>query len=316
MGSRIRFLYNPACRLYVSCVRPRWLTTQLTKEQILYALDTRQSTFLSDPVWQTVPWTNNPKTPFDQVYDFVTVAPELFSQGELLEYMDPQSQFRLATEMIAKCWETDRELAAVYDRLVENHPQPLYWPELALGHVSEEPEENGMLFPVAFHFRNLSVASTILVYWACQTMLWQGMYQLYRLIDELRDRFTKSDMVLDSGSNPDMLREPLMDPSSFNLRPLEHRTDFAAPACNILQSMEYCLMDEMKDHGPKSVAAPLWIAVETLRPYPEYQREVLWAEEARVKVQRRSLRILAYYNKTVIAAQQSGTVANSRRGSR
>jgi hypothetical protein len=108
-------------------------------------------------------------------------------------------------------------------------------------------------------------------------------------MEELRDRFTQ-------GGN-DMTSDMHLEGNAglFGLPALDHRTDFAAPARNIFQSMEYCLMDDMKDHGPKVVAAPLRIAIETLRAYPMYQRDVQWAEEVMAKVQGRSLRLLRYY---------------------
>ncbi|KAG9777481.1 hypothetical protein KCU88_g4542, partial [Aureobasidium melanogenum] len=170
------------------------------------------------------------------------------------------------------------------------------------GRQTVEDEDNANsnmpLFPVAFHFPNLTIASTVLVFWACEAMLWQGMNQLYRLMGELRKECDKNDffnsalMVLEAFSGFSADTDP------FDLPALEHRVDFAAPARNIFQSVEYCLKEEMRDHGPKSVAAPLRIAMETLRAYPEYRRDVEWAEEAMIKVQQRSLRLLMYYTGT------------------
>ncbi|EXJ80167.1 hypothetical protein A1O1_08309 [Capronia coronata CBS 617.96] len=268
---------------------------QFRIQGILYALDTQQSTFLSDSVWQKVPWRKNPKTVFDQVYDFVIIAPELHRQGAMLKYMDPGDQLRLATEMIAKCWKMDGDLASFYDRLVKSHTGPLYWPQLACGYILDEDKDDELIFPVAFHFANLSVASTVLVFWACQAMLWQGMIQLYRLMDELRDTLRNSSNNDAYGKNAELMSEPQADTKCFDLPALEHRADFAAPARNIFQSVEYCLMDEMKDHGPKTIAASLRIAMEILRPHAPYRREMLWAEEAMAKIQARSLRLLVYY---------------------
>ncbi|EXJ86360.1 hypothetical protein A1O3_03311 [Capronia epimyces CBS 606.96] len=273
---------------------------QFRVQSILYALDTKQPTFLSEPVWQEVPWQSHPKTLFDQVYDFVTIAPELQRQGELLAYMDSDSRLRLATEMITKCWKMDRDLASFHDELVRSQAGPLYWPELARGQICDEDGEDGRLFPVAFHFPHLSVAHTLLVFWACQTMLWQGMYQLYRVMATLRGSFATS------SRSKELLFEPDASTRFSDLPALEHRIDFAAPARNIFQSVEYCLLDEMKDHGPKSIAASLRIANETLKHHLAYRRDVLWAEEAMVKVQGRSLRLLVYYTETATSVQLNG----------
>ncbi|KAL2419375.1 hypothetical protein ABEF95_009140 [Exophiala dermatitidis] len=274
---------------------------QYRVQGILYALNQRQPTFLTEPVWQSVPYENNPKTVFDQVYDFITIATDMHKHGERIPFMDPISRYRTGRQMISECWRTDRALASLYHRLIKSHDGPLYWFEQA-GRQTVEDEDNANsnmpLFPVAFHFPNLTIASTVLVFWACEAMLWQGMNQLYRLMGELRRECDKNDffksalMVLEAFSGFSADTDP------FDLPALEHRVDFAAPARNIFQSVEYCLKEEMRDHGPKSVAAPLRIAMETLRAYPEYRRDVEWAEEAMIKVQQRSLRLLMYYTGT------------------
>ncbi|KAL2428893.1 hypothetical protein ABEF94_009541 [Exophiala dermatitidis] len=235
------------------------------------------------------------------VYDFITIATDMHKQGEGIPFMDPISRYQTGREMISECWKTDRALASLYQRLVQSHNGPLCWPE-RVGEQTFEAEDNANsntpLFPVAFHFPNLTIASTVLVFWACQAMLWQGMNQLYRLMGELRREYDKNDLFKSALMDLETISGVSADTDPFELPALEHRVYLAAPARNIFQSVEYCLKEEMRDHGPKSVAAPLRIAMETLRPYPEYRRDVVWAEEAMVKVQQRSLRLLMYYTGT------------------
>lgn len=246
----------------------------------------RQHTFLSDPAWQEVPWQNHPKTLYDQLYDVLLLAPALLRQGDMLAHMDGQSQLQLARDMISKCWKLDQVLDTLYDKLDKNHEGPLYWPQLACDERLNTQSEDGRLFPVAFHFPNLSLANTVLLYWSLQAMLWDGMCQLYRVMHELQVKFAAS-----TASGPGMN----LDWNVFSLRPLGHRVDFASSALNVFQSVEYCLSDEMHDQGPKSVAVPLRISMETLRKYPQYKQEVDWADSAMTQVQGRSLRLLIYY---------------------
>ncbi|KIW98379.1 uncharacterized protein Z519_00039 [Cladophialophora bantiana CBS 173.52] len=262
---------------------------------ILYSLDLCQPSFLGEPLWKEVPWQRRPKTPYDQIYDFLTCAPELLRQGEMLEHMDPKNKLQLATDIIWKCRKLDAELQSVYDCMEKNHDGPLYWPELARDESLDPRPKNGLLFPVAFHFPNLSIANTVVIYWGVQAILWQGLWQLYGVVAESQVKFVgardfaQGDVVDDS--------MPLTNTISnvFHLPPLEHRADFATPCRNILQSVEYALQGDMFDQGPKCVAAPLRMAIETLLPYPKYRREVAWAERALEKVQERSLRLLIYY---------------------
>ncbi|OAP56610.1 hypothetical protein AYL99_08722 [Fonsecaea erecta] len=263
---------------------------------ILYSLDLGEPSFLGQPLWQEVPWQIRPKTPYDRIYDFLASAPELRKQGEMLEHLNPCGKLQLATEMISKCWKLDAELQSVYDCLEKNHHGPLYWPELARDKSLDLESKDGMLFPVAFHFPNLSIANTVIIYWGVQAILWQGLWQLYQVLAEVHAKseeaggFAQSDVGGDTRSPTSTLGNCLHFP------PLEHRADFAAPCRNVFQSAEYCLQDNMLDQGPKCIAAPLRMAIETLQPFPQYRREVAWGERAVKKVQQRSLRLLIYYH--------------------
>lgn len=268
--------------------------------QILYALERRQSTFLSEPAWQKVPWGNKPKTVYDEVYDFFLRAPFLLREGEMLEHMDPVSQLHLATSMISRCWEMDGDILSLYERMEKSREGPLYWPELARDKSLDDDSEDGMLFPVAFNFPNLMIANTVLIFWGVQTMLWHGMFQLYGLMHELRARFASSDTITnDNGELLTTLSTNIpancLTDGTFELHPLGHRTDFWAPGYNVLQSVEYCLNDQTMDQGPKCIAAPLRIVIETLRPYPKHAKAFAWGERAMEKVRSRSLRLLIYY---------------------
>ncbi|OCT54613.1 C6 zinc finger domain-containing protein [Cladophialophora carrionii] len=254
-------------------------------QEILYSLDQGEYSFLRDPLWQEVPWRKMPRTPYDRIYDFLIRAPELRNRGEMLQFLDPHSKLQLATEMIWKCWKMDSELQSVYDSLEACHQGPVCWPELAREKDLHGDSEDGMLFPVAFQFPNLSIANTVIIYWAVQVILWHGMWQLYRLLDELKLHFTAAAKVGDGHAVSTL----------FDFPPLEHRADFAAPCRNIFQSVEYALQDSLLDQGPKSVACPLRIAYETLRPYPKFKQEIAWAEHAKAMVESRSLRLLTYY---------------------
>ncbi|KAH0847032.1 C6 zinc finger domain protein [Fonsecaea pedrosoi] len=262
---------------------------------ILYSLDLCQPSFLGDPLWLEVPWQVKPKTPYDRIYDFLTCAPELLRQGEMLEHMDFDGKLQLATKMIWKCWKLDAELQSVYDSLEKSHDGPLYWPELAKDQSLDVGSKDGMLFPVAFHFPNLSIANTVIISWGVQAILWQGLWNLYGLIAELQTAFAEGAAF--AQGNVDGATGFSTDDvgSIFHFPPLEHRADFAAPCRNILQSVEYSLQDDMLDQGPKCVAAPLRMAIETLLPFPQYRREVDWAERAVKKIQERSFRLLIYY---------------------
>jgi hypothetical protein len=278
--------------------RPGWLPNNA---QILYALDGKRHTFLSDPVWLEAPWRNVPKTHFDQIYDFLSQAPELLAQGQIIEQLDVCGKLEHAVAMISRCWKMEHGLEALYESMEKSHAGPLFWPELARDPTLEfdlDDAEDGKLFPVAFYFPNLGIAHFVLVYWAVQCMLWHGLFQLHRLMDQLKTALGTAGRVEELDGQTEAAPLPVeatVKGGLFDLRPLEHRADFAAPARNIFQSVEYCLLEETRDSGPRVVASPLRIAMETLRSYPQFQREVRWADAVMEEVPQRSLRLLNYY---------------------
>ncbi|KIX10638.1 uncharacterized protein Z518_01722 [Rhinocladiella mackenziei CBS 650.93] len=267
---------------------------------ILLASVNKKSTFLSEPLWQEVPFRKEPKRPYDHVYDYLNRASELLNRGEMLDRMNMDAQLQLATEMISQCWKMDQELLTLYEELETTQSGPVFWPELAQQTSFDHKTEDGMVFPVAFHFPDLFVASTVVVFWAVQSMLWYWLSALYGLMDELRVKLTAAGRVVEVDEIADISSTSVLRPrlreDTFNLPPLEYRINSATPALNILQSVEYFLQEDMLDHGPKSIAAPLKAAMEILRLHSGYKTEMLWAEEAMRKVQGRSLRLLVYYS--------------------
>jgi hypothetical protein len=264
---------------------------------ILHSLDQGQDCFLLDGQWQTIPWLLRPRTLYDRMYDFLMRAPELNRKGGTLRFLSRPQQLDVATRMIRKCWEMDSELEDVYNCLEKDNPGHLYWSQLAQDKSLHGESDDGMLFPVAFHFPTLSVANTLFIYWGVEAMLWNGMSRLYRVIDELRLYLQNVDKILDGGNAvpPDIYDAKVLI-ESLDFPPLEHRADFAAPCHSIFQSMEYALSDDMLDQGPKCIVAPMRIAYETLLPYyPSYADELGWAGHALELLQKRSMKLLKYY---------------------
>jgi hypothetical protein len=201
----------------------------------------------------------------------------------------------------------DDELSLIEQSMQEDDKGPLYWPELAKLASIQEDEEEGSLFPVAFWFCDLATANSFFSIWSVQTILWHALTRLYGLVQDLQ---SNSEAFAGRTSN----RIPLADPSP-SLRPLEHRRDFAAPALNILQSVEYCLQEPMLDTGPRSIASGLHFAIDVLHFYPNYREEVTWAEQVLSRIQGRSLRALRFYSGEVRERLRANNILHEDRAS-
>ena len=267
--------------------------------QILNALDKHQSTFLSTNVWLSKPWATTPKSPIDQIFDLCSFAPGIFEEADKLDGLPAHDSLHEMLKMVNRCWKIDADLEEVFSKLEASTLGPLYWPELAKGIGSIEDEELGKIFPVAFHFLNLKMSYTMMMYWGTALILWSGLCQLYQAIYKLdldsQDidcfclRCDKSKSDADNEADAHLHK---FDISS--LPPLEHRANFPSLARNICQSVEYCMQESMGQVGAFSAAAPLAIALDNLRNLPGCSREAAWAQAAMANIVARGLRILKY----------------------
>ena len=253
----------------------RQLFMSFRTQSILNALEDHRTTYLSDPTWLTVPWKQTGKTHFDELLDIVSVAPAIFSRVDQFDFLEPQEKLPAALAVIEVCWKVDARLQGFYDRFESSTLGPLYWPEHSKESASQDDHGERALFPIAYQFPDVQIAKTLVLYWSVATMLWTGMTRLYHL---------SSALSCSSG----------ISLSSHSLPSLQHRSDFMVPARNVFQSVEFLMQDRMLGLGPQSIVAPLSIVVETIRDFPEYAREVTWADFVMDEIRGRGLQILRY----------------------
>ncbi|KAL9044489.1 MAG: hypothetical protein Q9214_002374 [Letrouitia sp. 1 TL-2023] len=242
-------------------------------QNTLQSLEQHHSTYLTDPCWATVPFEESGKDLWNQVLDYVAQAPRILGQIDKFKDIPIIARLPLTLEIIDECWKIDTELEKLESRFKANVEKPPYTTEVSK--MAERFPSNltlGNAFSTGFHFPNLRMASTMVLYWAVLLMLWTGLSALYTQVTIIK----------------------MMDPSAVSVEfpPLGHRTGFIAVARNILQSFEYCMQDSMREMGPSTIAAPLDIVVETLKDYPQYSQEVAWAKEALGIISQRSMRYL------------------------
>ena len=230
--------------------------------------------------------------------DYIAVAPGILGTTDNFSRMEPVQILIIALSIIESCWKMDAELQDFYLHLDNSIPGPMYWPTFSTmpSPADDIDAHKGKVFPVAFHFFNLNMATVLMLYWAQLCMMWHGMTLLYyrvmavipvdrRLIYSSSRRAIPSllkegipdcppDCVCKTSDDPNTPCIALFDMSK--LKPLGHRDDFLAPARNVCQSVEYCIQPKMLELGPGSVCAPLAIILDTIKEYPYAQRELEW----------------------------------------
>ena len=238
-------------------------------------------TYLADPIWMQVPWTENEKNPMDRIVDCLAQAPDVLKDSARLPHLGLMDQLALANRIVSECWDLDWALQQCYEEIQASENGPLYWTVLSQGWNQANSPGAAELFPVSYQFPNIKTASTLMMYWASCIMLWTGLCELYGVIDQLI-------IVARAGEPSDG------EYDAHGLPPLEHRTDFLSVARHLCRSVEYCLQKDMLAAGRFVVSTPLAIAIGSLKDMSECQREVAWMRNVMVQVRDNGLRIFEY----------------------
>ncbi|KAL1965852.1 hypothetical protein VTN77DRAFT_5173 [Rasamsonia byssochlamydoides] len=277
----------------------------LRTQGILFSLEAHHPTFLSDPPWMQGPWKDTPKRLLDRLVDCLAVAPGIIKQSDGFKNLRSKQLLDSALDIVRQCWQLDAALQGIYEDLKEETSGPLYWSVLSEEDNPADDPKHGKVFPVAFQFSDLKMAGTLMMYWAITVMLWSGLCSLYQFIATIEMDPVDAYCPHYPNCRDDTFcrcRNLILTPSGslrFNpskLPPLGHRIDFMTPACNVCQSVEYCLKSPMMIAGVFAVSAPLNMVFETVRHNPGCARETAWMKATLEKIQNKGVRILKYYH--------------------
>jgi len=264
---------------------------------------------LADFDWTELPWKGAPKTRFNQLLDITAELANLFVQAFEVEGMETASLLPVALKVVNGCWRIDSELGRFYQDFENGNPGPLHWPELSTEANLADDAELGKVFPVAFHFPNLMVAFTCMIYWANLILLWAVLIHMYKVLSTLPTHIagldgpegspylvcSKADGNNDTRSCDDGAKAEHMTNFDMNgLPPIEPRIDVLAAARNICQSVEFCMKEQMRGLGPTLTVIPLMAVTDVLPNFPQCSRELAWAKAAFRKVNDKGFRLMRY----------------------
>ncbi len=277
--------------------------------QINQAVKTQRSTYLSDPEWMELPWKGRVKTPIDQLVDISAGLARILVQGFEIQDLESIVIFHAAMGLIGRCREMELKLRDFYADFDKGNRGRLYWSKFTTADNSADDVKLGKVFPVAFHFPNIRVAHTCMIYWTTMILLWATLSHLYRVLatTELPNEVLHgladncSQNFADAESSNAACGEDVQlysnQPDFNQLLPLEPRLDVVTAMRNICQSIEYCMQDEMKSIGPQATVIPLMAVIDTLPALPHHGRELAWARAAFEKVKEKGFHLLRYLDK-------------------
>jgi hypothetical protein len=219
------------------------------------------SAFLREEAWKTEPFSEIPKSPYDRLLDIVLEGQSLMRVAVwAIQSPSPLVKLTRFVCLAKKCWEINDVFQKFYDDLkIPLNGKPLYWPvQIADSADAEHRQEQNPMFQVKYEFTDTRIAATMILYWACLTVVWHGLCRIYDVIDQI----PKQDDVDKSG-----LRD---------LPPLGIQKDYITTAHKTCQSIEFCLTDTLLS---PLVLAPLNMVHLVLKISGIYATEILWIEE-------------------------------------
>jgi hypothetical protein len=247
-------------------------------------------TYLAEPEWLEQAWNGSPKMVSDKLVDAFAEGVNIMAQAEQLASLKGTELITSVLTIISRCWEVDAKMQEIYRELETSTLGPLYWPEFSTLDNPADDSELGKVFPVAFHFLNLRMAGTCILYWALCIILWSGLTSLYSIIAKAG---LENGSIATATSEDDS--SDGLSPETFDIKqlpPLQHRADITELIWNICQSFEFCMQDEMRSMGPSTILFPLQIALGHLKARPQNPRELSWAAAALEMIYERGFRIL------------------------
>lgn len=246
-----------------------FLITSSNSTQIIRAMECRRSTYLSDPEWMELPWKGLTKSLHDQIIDVLADIAKLVGQSYEIANLVSTKPLSIIPAIVERCWMMDAKLRRLYNNLESSNLGPLYWSKFSIQDNPIDDPELGKVFPIAFHFPNLRVAHTCMLYWTASMLIWTMLSSSYRVLDAMQ--FDRS-------------RLPV----------LEDKFDAVSLARNICQSLEYCFQDEMNGLGPTIAMIPLHVVIKILKDYPTCSRELSWSKAVAQNVAKKGIRISKY----------------------
>lgn len=240
----------------------------------------RRESFLSSPEWLERPWKSIPKSPHDELIDWLFSLPAIIRQFDTISETTDRAILRAElNDIIAKYLQIDAVLQGLYKKLDGMVSGPLYWTTLSTLESRLDNDTQGKLFPVSFQFPAFSIAMTVSTYWSNMMVIHiQLMYAYGKLamVESAETIDTDTDCFLPSVFGND--GSPLATPSAQKFH--EHGDRWREMARNICQSVEYFMRTDMGAYGALTILSVLGGCHSCFRNAPgDWSREVGWISE-------------------------------------
>ena len=233
----------------------------------------RKSTFLGNPDWLTIPWSQTSKDIYQQLYD------KGFKLAALLEKMDnarltnEDANTTIMSKLLGQFSDLDEEMDFWYLEILKESPSPLFWHTRPISCDSNSKEGLIPRTTPPFTFHTLRLAVIVGTYWSLKVHLSNNIALAceHVLSISAQPRFQSASST-SLGKSQDL---EIMSLHLLKNYTNAHRLEFAT---NIVRSMPYRLSDEMGLLGAQKALFALRTALFTLRLSPGEELNLKWCQ--------------------------------------
>lgn len=221
--------------------------------------------------------------------DLLLEGSMLLKKVKQLVHMDREELISFLVEMLQDCIDLDDKMTEFILEFEVLEGGPVYWavpskPPDVVEMLDAQVLNEGLNSP-SFQFPTVRIGTTMMLYWASQTILWSGTCHLYDTLDYLATPSPNMNGMLEGHYTTGGRSQAFQIPLSTRFR------EFPALARNVCQSVEFCMRDEM---SIPSMIAPLNMILGPLNSWTGFDKEVAWAQSLLLEVQKRGMKIIEY----------------------
>ena len=230
---------------------------------MIQCIQYRESTFLGNPDWLTLPWSQTSKDIYQQLYD------KGFKLAALLENIDnarlakEDGNTSIMSEHLGRLSDLDEELDLWYLEILKESPSPLFWHTRPTSRDWNSEEGLEPRIPPPFTFHTLRLANIVGTYWTLKIHLSNNIALAcgHVLSINAQPPFqSASSISLEKSQDLEIMSLHLLEKYTN-----AHRLELAT---NIIRSVPYCLTDDMGLMGAQKSLFALRTALFVLRLCP------------------------------------------------
>lgn len=236
---------------------------------MIQCMQYRKSSFLGNPQWLTVPWSETSKDIYQQLYDKGFALAAILEAIDNARFTNENTSLSILSEHLERLFGMDEELNLWYHEILRESPSPLYSTphDWHLNEAVEPPMLPHFIFPT------LRLANIMVKYWALKLILDSTTAHACQHVLTMNTQVPAQPSFT-------FTPQPTQNLQARSLRFVKTHTSAyrLELATNIIRSMPYCLDDNMGLMGAQKSLFALRTALFVLKRHPDEEEKLKWCQ--------------------------------------